>query len=281
LFNEEFKNFQLNTFNGVNFVVENVNSCSQSLNGADTDNSGAAVPCGGKSRAGVRSRGVEIETFFRPIRDVNGALGLTYAETKFRNNLIGTNGNALIPVLFQLPGRQISNAPKLTLTGSLGYTPAIGSSGMHALFYVDARHTSSYNTGSDLDIEKTQDAFTIVNARAGIRGPLDAWAIELWAQNLFNKRYTQVGFDAPLQGTGTQRGVEAGFYTRSTQLYGAFLGEPRTFGATLRVKTDYARPAAAVYTPQAAPLPPPPVVEPAPVAPPPPPPAPVERGQRG
>ena len=28
LFDEEFRNFQLNTFNGVNFVVENINSCS-------------------------------------------------------------------------------------------------------------------------------------------------------------------------------------------------------------------------------------------------------------
>ena len=43
LFQEDFKNFQLNTFNGVNFVVENINSCSSDLGGADTDNSGAAV----------------------------------------------------------------------------------------------------------------------------------------------------------------------------------------------------------------------------------------------
>ena len=46
----------------------------------------------------------------------------------------------------------------------------------------------------------------------------------------------QVAYDAPLQGQGTTRGVERGFYGRSTQLYGAFLGEPRTFGLTLRGK---------------------------------------------
>ena len=28
LFHQEFKDFQLNTFNGINFVVENINSCS-------------------------------------------------------------------------------------------------------------------------------------------------------------------------------------------------------------------------------------------------------------
>ena len=47
----------------------------------------------------------------------------------------------------------------------------------------------------------------------------------------------------PIQGTpgSTTRAVEAGFFTRATQLYGAFLGEPRTFGATLRGKLGFAR----------------------------------------
>ena len=75
---------------------------------------------------GVRSRGVEVEAFFRPIPDLNGSLGATLANTRYQRDLVGTNGNALVPALFQLPGRRISNAPLLTLTGSLGYTPGIG-----------------------------------------------------------------------------------------------------------------------------------------------------------
>jgi outer membrane receptor protein involved in Fe transport len=283
LFQEDFKNFQLNTFNGVNFVVENINSCSESLGGADTDNSGAAVACSGKIKPGVRSRGVEVETFFRPMRDVNGSIGLTYADTRYHHNLVGTSGNALIPALFQLPGRQVSNAPKLTMTGSLGWTPAIGGSGMHALFYVDGRHTSSFNTGSNLDIEKMQKAFTTINGRIGVRGPDEMWGLELWAQNLFNTKYKQVVANAPLQGSGTQRGVEAGFYPASTSLFIAFLGEPRTFGVTLRGKLGFARPAPVPYV-APPPPPPPPVIEqpaPPPPPPPPPPPAPVERGERG
>ena len=107
---------------------------------------------------------------------------------------------------------------------------------MRGLVYADVRHQSHFNTGSDLDIEKVQDSFTVVNARIGLRGPDDRWAVELWAQNLFDKDYMQVAFDAPIQGSGTQRGVDAGFYPRSTQLFGAFLGEPRTWGLTLRGK---------------------------------------------
>ena len=102
----------------------------------------------------------------------------------------------------------------------------------------------------------------MVNARIGIDGPDDSWGVELWAQNLFNKNYQQVAFDAPVQGSGTtQRGVEAGFYPASTQLYGAFLGEPRTFGVTLRGKLGYAGPPPPPYVAPPAPPPPPPATQ--------------------
>jgi hypothetical protein len=141
---------------------------------------------------------------------------------------------------------------------------------------------SGFNTGSDLDIEKQQKAFTVVNARAGIHGPEDSWGIEIWAQNLFDKNFKQVAFDTPIQGSCTARGAEAGFCSpipnTSTQLYSAFLGEPRTFGVTLRGRLGFHHAAPVPYVPAPAP-----VAEPAPPPPPPPPPppAPVERGERG
>jgi iron complex outermembrane receptor protein len=283
LFHEVFRNFQLNTFNGLNFVVENINSCSAGLNGADADNSALTGACTGKERGGVKSQGFEFELFTRPLRDVQWNAGVVMADTKYRHNLVGADGRALTNALFQLPGRRVSNAPKWTATTSFAWTPPIGDGGMRGLFYIDARYMSKFNTGSDLDIEKTQKAFTVVNGRLGLHGPDAAWGIEIWAQNLFNKNYKQVAFDAPIQGSGTTRAVEAGFISRSTQLYGAFLGEPRTFGVTLRGKLGLSRAAAPVYAPP--PAPPPPVVEqpapPAPPPPPPPPPPPTTQGERG
>jgi iron complex outermembrane recepter protein len=281
LFHEAFRDFQLNTFNGLNFVVETINSCGTSLNGADQDNNPTTGACTGHLGAGVVSKGFELEAFTRPLPDVSWNAGLVMADTRYRNNLVGADGAPLTNALFQLPGRRISNAPLWTATTSFAWTPPIGGSGMHGLFYADARYMSTFNTGSDLDIEKTQHAFTIVNARIGIEGPDDRWGLELWAQNLFDKNFTQVAFDAPLQGSGTTRAVERGFIPASTQLYGAFLGEPRTFGVTLRAKIGWSRPVPPPYVAPPAP-PPPPVVEPAPPPPPPPPPpVPTERGERG
>ena len=234
-FRQDFSNFQLNTFNGINFVVENVGSCGTSLNGADTDASAAVVPCTGSRKAGVRSEGVEIEAFLRPARDVSVNLGATYTDTKYRQNLIGAAGNAIIQPLFQLPGSRLSNSSQYVITGSAGWTPELGGSGLTGLLYSDFRYQSATNTGSDLDQEKIQPGFIVVNARIGIRGPAQRWGIELWAQNVFNEQYQQVGFDAPLQGSGTI-GATQRFGQTASQLYGVFLGEPRTYGVTARFK---------------------------------------------
>ena len=62
LFHQVFRDFQLNTFNGLNFVVETINSCSESLNGADKDTvptpaHAPAICVGGVEKPGLRARG--------------------------------------------------------------------------------------------------------------------------------------------------------------------------------------------------------------------------------
>ena len=257
VFHQLFSNFQLNTFNGLNFIVESINSCSDDLNGADTDPSSLTGACTGKTRAGVRSQGFELEAFTRPMRDlaING--GVTMSDTKYRHNLVGASGKPLNDYLFQLPGRRVSGAPKWTTTGSIAWTPPLGMGGLRGLIYFDGRYMSKYNTGSDLDLEKVQKGYALFNGRIGVHGRDDAWAIEFWGQNLFNKDAIQVAFDSPLQGSGTTRGAMDGRTARSTQLYSAFLGEPRTFGVTLRANWA-PRPAVAPYVAPPAPPPPPP-----------------------
>jgi iron complex outermembrane recepter protein len=272
VFREQFKNFQLNTFDGTVFIVQNVNGCSSSLNGLDRDQStspgasnfiapviapgaafnlnpalGTGACPSGDVGYGVRSTGVELEASFSPMRDLHVNLGFTWADTKYRNNLVGNDtGAPLNPALRELPGSRISNAPEMVGTGALAFTPRLGSAGLTGLFYVDARVSSRYNTGSDLFPQKGQDSYAVVNGRIGVRGPDESWSIELWAQNLFDKNYAQVAFNSPFQqGGSTQPPFAAGFthapfvdpqYPGGRQLFSQFLAEPRTFGLTLRAK---------------------------------------------
>ena len=60
---------------------------------------------------------------------------------------------------------------------------------MRGLFYIDMRHQSQFNTGSDLDLEKIENGYTVFNGRIGLTGPTGCGRVELWAQNLFDENY--------------------------------------------------------------------------------------------
>ena len=328
IFREYFKNFQLNTFDGTVFIVQNINGCSKDLNGADRDQSavpgadnfippviqpGAAFDLNPAAHTGacdkddvgwgVRSQGIELEGQYRPMRDLSLNAGFTWADTKYRKNLVGTDdGTPLSPALRMLPGDNISNAPEIVATGALTWTPPIGGSGITGLLYLDARYSGHYNTGSDLFPQKEQDSYTVVNGRIGIHGPDDHWALELWAQNLFDKNYAQVAFNSPFQAGGSSTPPFAPGFTFAPfidpqfpggrQIFSMFLAEPRTFGLTFRARWAGSRKVEEAAPPPPPPPPPPPATQtcadgsvilateacPAPPPPPPPPPPAPERG---
>lgn len=218
-FYSEFSSFQLNTFDGTLYIVESITGCDADLAGADRDTDPATGACpSGETSPGVTSKGVELQATMAPTSDLSISTGLTYADTRYADNLVGSaDGDPLNPSLRRLPGERISNAPEFVVTNALSWTPPIGVNGLSGLVYLNARTTSDYNTGSSLGDVKIQDGYTVVNARLGVRGPEGSWAIEGWAKNLFDTDYTQVIFDSAFQGT-----------------YSAYLAEPRTYGITLR-----------------------------------------------
>jgi iron complex outermembrane recepter protein len=186
LFHQEYKDFQLNSFLGTSFVVRSIPK--------------------------VTSQGLDTELLWQ----TGGWMvqtGLTYADTKYGDDPLPDAGLAL------LPGSRASFAPKWSVTGSFGYKWEMGSN-LEARAHLGAKYMSDYNTGSDLDPEKEQEAYGVLNARVVLGRRDGRWDVELWSQNLTDAEYYQVAFDAPLQ-TGT---------------WNAFLGAPRTYGMTLRVK---------------------------------------------
>jgi outer membrane receptor protein involved in Fe transport len=231
IFRQAFTNFQLNTFNGTSFVVQNISGCksAKAANGTCVD-----------TKPGLVSQGVELEAYIAPTRYLRGTAGVTYTKAKFADQLVGSSSGAvpLDPALFLLEGNINSNAPRWVTTASIAWTPPIGSN-LSGLVYIDNRMTDDYNTGSDLYPEKAQDGYIVTNARIGIRGPDERWAIEFWGQNIFNSGYTQIALNSPLQSSSpnNQSSAQLGrFGTMSNQLFSAYLAEPRTYGVTVRGK---------------------------------------------
>uniref|UniRef100_B0T9W4 TonB-dependent receptor n=1 Tax=Caulobacter sp. (strain K31) TaxID=366602 RepID=B0T9W4_CAUSK len=207
-FYQKFTDFQLNTFLGTSFAV-------------------ASIP-------EVTSQGVDADfLWFTPVRGLTVQSGFTYAKTEYGNQKIpndSTNALAL------LPGQRLSLAPEYSASGSLTYERPVGDS-YKARFNVGAKYSSEYNSGSDLFPPKLQESYTVVNARIGVGTADDAWTVELWGQNLFDEEYTQVGFNAFLQGSSGLSATQATYVpANDTITYDAFLGAPRTYGVTLRAK---------------------------------------------
>ncbi|HEY4555059.1 MAG TPA: TonB-dependent receptor [Lysobacter sp.] len=201
LFHQTYSGFQLNSFLGTSFVVRSIPE--------------------------VISKGIDTDLLWSPRRGLLLQGGLTYADTRYGDEVAGGDFVAPTGNLYKLPGSQISFAPYWSGSASITYEHGFGSD-LIARYNLGAKYMSEHNTGSDLDVEKRQEAYTVVNARVAFGARDRGWAVELWAQNLLDTDYVQVGFDAPLQNVSPVPG-------NPFNSYNAFLGAPRTYGVTFRV----------------------------------------------
>lgn len=187
LFHQEYSDFQLNSFLGTSFVVRSIPE--------------------------VISKGIDTEVLWQTRVDgLSLQGGVVYADTRYGDDPLPDTD------LARLPGSRASFAPYWSATASVTYEWDFTDT-LIGRFNIGGKYMSDYNTGSDLDPEKMQDAYTVVNARMVVGASTNRWSVEAWALNLTDEEYMQVGFDAPLQ-TGS---------------WNAFLGAPRTYGLTLRV----------------------------------------------
>lgn len=194
-FYQDFSNFQLNTFNGLTFFVVTLDE--------------------------VISQGVELEYRLRVADRFRLQAGYLYNEAEYAEDLQRSDG---LPAT-NLAGQQLTHAPKntFTLAGTYNFDMA-AFGGLSAFIHGDLRYTDQVNTGSDLDEEKIQGAYTVANVRLGFGRPNKSWSLELWANNVLDEEYLQLVFDSPVQNTAGVQTLES---------YSSFLGEPRTYGVTL------------------------------------------------
>jgi outer membrane receptor protein involved in Fe transport len=196
-FYQDYTDFQLNTFTGIQFVVTSLPK--------------------------VNSQGVDLDlVWYTPLEQLSIQGGVTYADTQIEDF-----GPA---AAFFRPEREddrLSFAPEWSGSLAATFEQPIGTNLMLRA-NVGMKYMSEYNTGSNLDPRKKQDAYSLVNARLGFGSSSERWMIEAWAQNLTDEEYYQVAFDGTLQGSS------AGAVPTST--IDAFLGAPRTYGVTARFK---------------------------------------------
>ncbi len=188
VFYADYDDFQLNTFTGTNFNVTNVD-------GADT--------------VGFEANGSAVVT-----DQLTLSGGFAYLDAKYDDDLFDPGD----PSVAELSGEQLTNAPEWIINAAADFEQPIFTS-LLAQAHLDVRFMDDHNTGSDLDSEKAQSSYFLWNGSIGVGADDGFWEVELWAKNLFDKNYSQVIVDTPIQ-TGT---------------YSAFLGYPRTWGVSAKI----------------------------------------------
>ena len=207
-FHQEYQDFQLNSFLGTSFVVRSIPE--------------------------VTSTGVDAEVLWQP-QAVSGLMlqgGVMYARTRLGDDIPGVDFQERTPLsssgaLYKLPGATMPFAPEWSGSLSATYEWDLANS-LQGRFNIGAKYMGAYNTGSDLDVEKRQSAYTVTNARLGVGAADGRWVVELWGTNITDTDYVQVGFDAPLQGLFPDPG-------NPLNTFNAFPGAPRMYGVTLRL----------------------------------------------
>ena len=188
VFYEEVTDFQSNNFSGFNFVTRNIPT--------------------------TISKGVEVSLLTRPLDGLTLQGGLLYNNAKYGSTVSFGPGVSI------LSGTTLSGDSIWTATASATYRTELPFQHLTALYYLDGRFNSPYQTSalSPSGVSK-QGQFTVINGRIGISPPNERWSLELFARNLLDQYYIVGSFAVPEQNN-----------------YAVYPGEPRTVGATMRVK---------------------------------------------
>jgi iron complex outermembrane receptor protein len=166
----------------------------------------------------LRSRGVEVDARANPIEGLtltaagtwNDAYYVHYrsAPAQYLTSYQGT---------VDLSGRPASGAPKWSLTGTAEYVRHAGAVDVYG--GGDASYRSGFYAAVNLDPFSWIPGYALFGLHAGVRKPDGKWDVSVWVRNLTDKNYYNT------KAVSTQFGVVNGA-----------LGEPRTFGFTLRTR---------------------------------------------
>lgn len=197
-FYQEIHDYQLNAFNGFNFITRNV--------------------------AEAISQGVELELATRLTDNLTITGGVTYNDAYYDSTEIFAPG----PQDTVFAGDPFTFAPEWVATGSVTYEMPLGGD-MRALFYLDGRWNDGYRTQTlNRDpLGRTDNGeFAIFNGRIGIGPDSERWSIELWGRNLTDEYYHVGAFVPPLQSNPNPL----------LNTYVVYPNEPATYGITVRAR---------------------------------------------
>lgn len=177
----------------------------------------------------VRTQGVEVDLRATPIDGLRLGASATYDDATFRSYRNGAcpylDRTAANLGVCDLTGRPVAGVSKFVYNLSAEYGLRAGEVyGFETEVYIggDYNHRSGFYGALNDDPYSRIPGYGLANAYFGIRDANGVWDLRFWGRNLFDKLYY----------------VNASVDQSTTYSYSGVLGDPRFYGATLRLKFE-------------------------------------------
>lgn len=169
----------------------------------------------------VRSKGIEADLSYEPSQWVSLSASGAYTDARYVSYANAPNApenNPAANPVQDLSGQRLPGVSRFAYSFAADLARPVGD-GLEAYVHADWLHRSSFNSTATNSIYGVVPAYGLLNGKIGLRTANGRYDFSFWARNLANKNYYVS------RGAGNNYG-----------LITAALGDPRTFGATLRVK---------------------------------------------
>jgi iron complex outermembrane receptor protein len=179
------------------------------------------VPTSRYSNAGkARVTGLEVEVDARPVDGLALRLATALLDARY-TQFEGAPDNPATPEneSVDFSGNRLIAAPRLNMSGSVGYTVPIGTWEIVPAY--DFTYNSRQFFTPENAAELSQKAYWIHNASLGLHAPDDRFNISIWARNITGTEFTteilplpDFGVNGAILGDRASYGVTFGFKTR-------------------------------------------------------------------
>src|SRR6185312_10418654 len=183
----------------------------------------------------VRSRGFEADLHAEIVDGLSAYLSGAYTDATYvkypaapcpiENYLVnpGPPAKLVVPPSCDLSNKALPATSKWAFSFGGEYDHSLGEFGWGAwsgYLGADVSYRSSYFSSSDDSIYGLVPSYTLTNLRIGVRSDDSRWNLEVWSRNAFDPHYYQT----------------IGKVAFNSGALSGLLGDPRTFGVTLRLK---------------------------------------------
>ncbi|BFM15773.1 TonB-dependent receptor [Maricurvus nonylphenolicus] len=197
-FRTDIENFQDRSFQDLTFVIANAGE--------------------------LRQQGIELDVQYSPMQELFVSLGYAYLDSEF---LSFDNGSPLPGVAGtqDLSGTANRYSPEHQINLTSQWTQALGDTGMEWFLRGEVMWTDDADVGATTNNnpQTIQDAYSLVNLRAGLESEDGVWSVSAYVENLADEEYCVGMYDQPNGGAfGTQ--------INGTTLIRCVQGDPRTIG---------------------------------------------------